>query len=332
MPTTHTDILIIGAGLAGLTAANALQRAGHAPLVIDKGRSVGGRLATRRVAGGLADHGAQFFTVRDAEFKTMVDDWLKHDLAYVWSYGWSDGSTADTPRDGHPRYAIRGGLNNLAKHLAEGVDCRVNQQVAIIERRDDLWVATLADEETEYTAKVLLMTPPVPQTLGLLNSGGVLLDSSDADGLTQVTYAPCVCGMFHVEGGLYLPEPGALQRPNAEIAWIADNQRKGISPDARIITLHGGPAFSREHYDDTDAALISRFTAELVSFMNPSAHIREAHIKRWRYSQPTVLYPARCLAAKGLPLVLAGDAFGEPRVEGAVLSGLAAARAVVGMV
>jgi hypothetical protein len=331
MSTTHTDILIIGAGLAGLTAANALQRAGHTPLVIDKGRSVGGRLATRRVADGLADHGAQFFTVRDAEFKAMVDGWLKDDLAYVWSYGWSDGSTADTPRDGHPRYAIRDGLNNLAKHLAQGVDCRVNHQVAIIERREDVWVATLADEATVYTARMLLLTPPVPQSLKLLESGGVPLDASDADGLAQVAYAPCVCGMFHVEGDVHLPEPGALQRPNAEIAWIADNQRKGISPEVRIITLHGGPAFSRAHYDDTDAALISRFTAELASFMDPGAHIREAHIKRWRYSQPTVLYPARCLAATGLPLVFAGDAFGEPRVEGAVLSGLAAARAIIGL-
>jgi predicted NAD/FAD-dependent oxidoreductase len=48
---------------------------------------------------------------------------------------------------------------------------------------------------------------------------------------------------------------------------------------------------------------------------------------RWRYSQPVQTFPARCYGiATAPPLVLAGDAFGGPRVEGAFLSGVAAAR------
>jgi len=51
----------------------------------------------------------------------------------------------------------------------------------------------------------------------------------------------------------------------------------------------------------------------------------------WLYAQPTVSHDEACLVAvEGpTPLVCAGDAFGQPRVEGAVLSGWAAADAIV---
>jgi renalase len=328
--TTETtcDILIIGAGLSGLMAARTLLPSNHKVILLDKGRSVGGRLATRRVGDGLADHGAQFFTVRDAEFGRLVASWVKHDLAYVWSLGWSDGSNADTPRDGHPRYAHRGGMNALAKTLSDGLDCHLDVQASAVRRGDDEWIVETKKGIT-YRARALLITSPAPQTLALLRAADVTLDAATIDALERIQYDPCVCGLFEITGEVFLPEPGALQRPTTEIAWIADNQRKGISPNARIITLHAGPAYSRSHYDDSDEVWINRFTAELAAFMKTDAHIRSAEIKRWRYSQPSVLHPERCLAVPEQRIIFAGDAFGEPRIEGATLSGIHAGRALM---
>ena len=69
--------------------------------------------------------------------------------------------------------------------------------------------------------------------------------------------------------------------------------------------------------------------ARLEKFLADGAVIVEAELKRWRYSQPTVLHPERYLAADGLPpLYFAGDAFREARVEGAFLSGTAAGEAL----
>ncbi|MCL4246543.1 MAG: FAD-dependent oxidoreductase [Anaerolineae bacterium] len=323
-----TDVLIVGAGVSGLMAAHVLKGAGASVVVVDKGNEVGGRLATWTIGAGSADLGAQFFTARDPEFQTHVDSWIADDLAFVWSRGWSDGSVSDNPRDGHARYAIRGGLATLAQHLAQGLDCRLETQIARLLFDGERWAAQSADSMV-YEAKQVLLTPPVPESLKLLAAGNIQLVSAEAELLDQIDYQPCLCGVFWIDGDIYLPEPGALQRAYADVAWIADNWRKGISPDARIITVQASSGYSHEHFEDSDEAIISRFTAELVAFMNPNAHVREVQIKRWRYAQPMKLHPHRFLAATGLPLVFAGDAFAGPRIEGAALSGLAAARALL---
>lgn len=70
---------VIGAGIAGLSCAGMLQTAGHAVMVFDKGRGVGGRIATRRVrapSGDVAiDHGAQYFTMCEPRFAAVAAGW-----------------------------------------------------------------------------------------------------------------------------------------------------------------------------------------------------------------------------------------------------------------
>ena len=68
------DVLVVGAGMAGVTAAAELQRAGRRVLVLDKGRAVGGRLASRRVGAATFDHGAQFITARTSRFAAVIEE------------------------------------------------------------------------------------------------------------------------------------------------------------------------------------------------------------------------------------------------------------------
>lgn len=322
------DVLIIGAGLAGLMAASTLQEKGIEAIVVDKGRRVGGRLATRRIGPGRADHGAQFFTVRRPEFQSRVEQWLAEGLVYRWSLGWSDGSLTPTTPDGYPRYAVQGGMNNLAQRLAQGLDVRVNVRITSVSRAGNGW--QIQDEAGQiYTSQALLLTPPVPQSLALLDAGQVHLSASDREALEQIKYAPCLAGLFWIEGEVRLPEPGAVQRPNAAVSWLADNRRKGISPEATIVTVHASPTSSSQLWPAQDEEALGLLRAALLHYLEPDGKIIESQLKRWRYALPTTLHPERCLAATGLPrLIFAGDAFGGPRVEGAALSGLAAAAMV----
>ena len=68
------DCVVIGAGIAGILAAKQIQQYNLNVFILEKSRGVGGRMATRRFNGGIFDHGAQFFTVREPEFDPVVQD------------------------------------------------------------------------------------------------------------------------------------------------------------------------------------------------------------------------------------------------------------------
>lgn len=329
MDPIETDVLVAGGGVSGLMAARRLQEAGFAVIVIEAGEVAGGRLATRQMAGGSADSGAQFFTVRDDEFRVEVDRWLAARLVYEWSRGWSDGSLIVNPPDGFPRYAARGGFGTLAGHLARGLNIRYSRRLLSILYASNRWQAT--DEMGgQWQSRGLIMTPPVPQSLELLDRGEVGLSDENRAALDAFRYAPCLCGLFFVVGETTLPPSGALQLPGHPITWIADNRHKGISPDARIITVHAAPEASAERWHQADDEVLTWMAAEIEPWLGGGVEVREARLERWSHAVPTAVYPQRCLFSEVPgPVAFTGDAFAGPRVEGAVLSGWAAADALL---
>ena len=67
------DVLIIGAGLAGLTCARRLREAGVSPLVVEAADDVGGRVRTDRVEGFLLDRGFQVLLTAYPEARRWLD-------------------------------------------------------------------------------------------------------------------------------------------------------------------------------------------------------------------------------------------------------------------
>ncbi len=315
----RTDVLIVGAGMAGLTAAAALQPTGRSILVIDKGRAVGGRLASRRIGLATFDHGAQFMTARDPRFVALIERWRDEGVVEEW-YRRSTEDSAE-----HPRWRGKPVMQAVARHLTRQVHVLLEKPMVSLRRHPDGWEATLASGET-VLARAALLTAPVPQSLALLESGGIELPSATRMRLESVEYERCLAVMAVLDGPARLPPPGGLALTDGPIAWIADNQRKGVSATPAV-TLHATAAFSLEHWDrdrqDSARELLGAATAWL------GANVLEFQVHGWRFSKPLRVeeYPC-CVLSASPPLVLAGDAFAGPRVEGAVLSGWAAADAL----
>ncbi|MGL4465200.1 MAG: NAD(P)/FAD-dependent oxidoreductase [Planctomycetia bacterium] len=319
--------LVIGGGAAGLTAARALQATGWTVLVVDKGRGAGGRLATRRVEAvdgvpldppAVFDYGAQYFTARDPRFLAMTREWQSAGVVRVWADGF--GATAGAAE---ARYAAVGGMRAVAKHLAQGLEVRTGVRVTSLKREPTGWSAAIEGGET-LSADAIVLTPPAPQSLELLAAGDAPLTPDERSVLEGIAYDPCWAGLAVLAGASGLPEPGGLHVGDGPIRWLADNTMKGVSRAAgSAVTIHAAPDFTRRHWDDPPAVvagLLSEAARPLLA-----AAIRHLEVHRWKFSLATAWRPEPCLALACGGLVLAGDGFGGPRVEAAVLSGLAAA-------
>ncbi len=316
-------VVVVGAGMAGLTAAHQLLKQCDV-VVLDKGRGVGGRLATRRIGDATLDHGAQFITTHSAEFALIVDRWVNDGVVAPWFRGRIGPEGALDP-DGHTRFRGSVSMNAVAKNLAAGLDVRTASQVAALARDAESWRVTLVDG-SELAADVVLATAPVPQTIALLENGDVVLTSSDAAALNAIAYDPCIALMAVLDGPSGLTEPGAVDPDGGPIDWMADNQLKGISP-VPAVTIHATPDFSRALWDASDEAITEALldAAQLHSAVISGS----VQIQRWLYARPSVEHPERFLRLSDLPpFVCAGDAFGGAKVEGAALSGAAAAREI----
>ncbi len=323
MPTT----LILGAGLAGLTAARELTQQGHNVLVVDKGRGVGGRLATRRLNNGRADHGAQYFSARSPDFQALAQAMTAAGIVQEWHIEQSDPASFQ-----HPRYVGTNGMNSLAKYLADGLNVQTGRRAVAVKQTEPGWQVTFDDGES-VTADSLIVTIPAPQTLALWQESGLALTADEQAVLEAIHYEPCLAVMLQLTQPSNVPAPGGLKLPpDSPVSWIADNQQKGISADGPTATLHASHSYSQQHLDDADLnALIPELVDAAAVYILPET-IVDQQIHRWRYSNATQRHNEPFLAAStSAPLLFGGDGFGQGNVEGAYLSGLAMARAVLSL-
>jgi renalase len=310
-------VAVVGAGLSGLVAARRLTEAGHDVVVLDKGAVPGGRLATDVVGDAACDSGAQFFTVRSEAFAALVDPWLRAGVAFEWTRGFDD------PPDGYPRYAVRGGMGALGAHLAAGLDVRLDTMVFAIRRGGGRWSVGI-DDGTAMVADALVVTCPLPQSASLLMTAEVAVPEQ----LRRTDYHRVVAVLAALDGPGAVPPHGGVQDADATFSFVADNHRKGVS-GAPGITLHVNHEESAAHWDDPPDELRAWALAAAAPWFGDAALVA-ARVRRWRFAGPQTIWPESCWTPEaGLPLALAGDAFAGPKVEGAALSGLAAAASIL---
>ena len=318
-----SSCIIVGGGITGLITATVLQRSGIRVTVLDKGRGIGGRLATRRVKQGEAiegvfDYGTQYFSVKQPQFQAWVDEWLQQGVVKEWCQGFGEV-------DGQPRYCGVNGTRGIAKHLAQNLDVQTNTKVVKVSYGDRWLVET--ENKQQYQGDVLVMTPPVPQSLALLDASKIVLPTKISSSLKQVSYHSCIAILALLSKPSQIPAPGGVALEDLALVWLADNYQKGISPNGYAVTLHASPKFSDAHWDSDDAEIADRLFTTASDYLG--SPVTKYQIHRWRYSLPKTFYSEPCLALSKTPLVMAGDAFVAPKIEGAVLSGIAAGESVV---
>jgi len=319
----QADYGIIGAGISGLIAAQHLSKQGQSVLVIDKARGVGGRMATRRKDDAVWDHGAQYIRFHNPENFADLPHWTgKVIQPWFEQMNSPDGLSGETAT----RWKCQKGMTSLPKFLAEGLPIHLSTRIATLEQHDDFW--RLQSENGEhFQVKKLLITAPGPQAVALLetlsNVGTAALSR-----IKKIHYDPCLALLIQLKTPSSLPSPGALKlTDNRVLSWLADNQQKGISP-VPCVTLHASPEWSATQFDTAEDSITQAMLEAAKPYLG-EVELLSAQLMRWRYSQPTQVNhddEAFCVVQNNPALIVAGDGLGGPSVEGAMRSGLAAAK------
>lgn len=334
-------VAIIGAGIAGLTAARMLSDSGVRVSVFDKGRGPGGRTSRRRTREGVSfDHGAQYFVVQHARFREQVEQWQSAGHVAVWRPRLcvfkANHLVAHPSPEAPMRYVGVPGMNAMARALADGIELHLKTRIVQLhdaeapdrrasgasENTPARWslVCETGDHFGAFTH--VLLTPPAPQTGALLDGHGRL-----ADAVGRVVMVPTWSILLAYEEPLAVGFDAAFV-DQGPLSWIARNSSKpgrAESPDTWV--LHATHEWTQENLRTAPEEILAFLLKEFVVCSGTSrAGKPDFHdMHRWAYASPPEPLTERCLVDPDRKLVVAGDWCGDNRVEGAYLSGRAAA-------
>ncbi len=311
------DVLIVGAGLAGLTAARDLVQAGYSVSILEKSRGVAGRAATKRLASGaLADYGAPFFTVRNQPLRDFVGQLESQGMVQVWQEGmqtWRSGQIYSA--GGYPRYSLAAGMTTLGKVIREGL--HITQNALVKEILEDS--AVVLESGETHRARAVLVNTPAPQALVLTRA---ILESQTDLALRTVEFAPCWALSVELKS---MPEVTwkFLRLEHPILVWVSlEHTKRGGNP---VVVLHANAKWSLENLEENAQTVIPQLVSALQALFTFETTEVIAH--RWRYAQATTPHPEAILAQGNL--VFCGDwcaPDGNARIETAFESGLAAAQ------
>jgi len=294
--------------MAGLACAEALRSAAFEVTLFDKGRGAGGRMSTRRVATAAGeasfDHGAQYFTVRDAAFQARVEAWRDAGQAAPWPAA-GDDAWVGTP-----------GMNAPVRQMAEAAGVHWSTRIEALSRDGDGW--RIADQIFDIT----LVATPAEQAWPLLAPW----EAGFAAKAAETPSAPC----WTVMAAFAEPLPFAADvlREQGLIGWAARNSAKPGRSGPESWVVQAGALWSRAHLEESAEAIVAplldalaeRAGAPLPAPLSASAH-------RWRYAKSGSAGDGLLWSA-ALRLGVCGDWLIGPRVEAAWLSGHRLAAAV----
>ena len=355
-PALH--VAVIGAGMAGITCARTLLQAGHRVTLLEQEAAVGGRMATQHTEFGSFDLGAQYFTVRDARFRRVLDDtpalvrpWSVSTVRVLDELG---HVLASAPPPTEPHYVAKPGMASLLTHWAEPIaqperfgnlpaHLLLSQRVTQIERdalEPTRWQLRTEDSRDApdpgqtvlggFDRVVLALPHPVAHRL-LADSG---LAPALRKHLGNVSVAPCWTLLLafpqasQPDMGSFGPHWNAARSTHHRISWLTRENCKPGRGSIERWTVQASPAWSSRHLSDGEQRVRDKLLKGFAEITGIRAAPPYTSIHRWLYAQTDTPLGRSHLLDAGLGIGLCGDWCLGHRVEDAFISGLELALAM----
>ncbi len=311
-------VAIIGAGLAGLTAAKKLIASECDVTIFDKSRGVGGRIATRRADAGLVfHHGLAYLRGASIEFTEQLKQWCEQGVLRQWT-----GQIVRLPLNGKPipvqtaftRYVSYPNATSLPKYLSAGLNLKLGVSIHRLERVGTTWRLIDADQNLHGTFDQLVIAVPPQQTTTLLGA-----DHPACRQIASVQMKPVWALMVGLEkpSGLTFD---AARPEGSPLVWMMRTISRSEDTNTECWSFHVDTEWSRHNLERTPDEIIALLRPEIERVLGTSNLLHVA-AHRWRYAlagDPLGVANVRMDAEQ---LTIIGDWCLGDRAEHAWLSG-----------
>lgn len=320
-------VAVIGAGMSGAACAVHLQQQGVVVQLFDKGRSVGGRMSSKKQQQGYLDLGAQYFTARHADFIAQVTQWQRAGVMERWSgalYRYQGGQLLRSA-DQQCRFLGVPSMHAPLKAWLAPVSQQLSCQITSLQYQHG-WQLQSAQGELFGPFDYVVLALPAAQAKVLLAGLSPLADHIEPD-ILQPCWAinlQLAEPSGHSAGGIFVKDAAV------PLSWLARQNSKPGRSSTESWLLHFTPDFSRQHLASTPAQLTEIASTLLSQILGRPVQLASAVCHRWLYAQQN-----KALSIPGLlhdteqALLVCGDWTKGGRIENAFLSGREAAMRIL---
>lgn len=310
-------VAIIGAGISGLSCARELQKAGFLVSLFDKSKGVGGRMSHRYYENWEADHGAQYFTAREALFQAQVDDWQKQGVVHSWKgkiVTLSNGQMHTKSSDSI-RYVGTPAMTSPAKALASNLNLHTQHTVTDIHQVNRLWKITTKEHgKLEAEFDYLILAIPSVQAQKIVGKYSSVFNEV----CHEVQMLPCWTLLAYFKNSLDLPYDGAFVENNL-FSWIARDSSKPNRPVYETWVAQAANDWSFEHVDFTQFEIEPVLIKAFADLTGHKPDLYQSHL--WRYAKLAKPSEREFVYDPAIQVGLCGDWLKTSTVEGAWTSG-----------
>lgn len=359
MSSVVTKVAVVGSGISGAVCASTLARNGFSVTLFESARGPGGRMSQRREIGEdgkelFFDHGAPAFSVKNTDVLGLVHEWEARGLVAEWkaNFGTFDCIAKkfhDVEKEGLiKKYVGVPSMNSICKALCRepGVESKFGSGVGRMEwlEDDNLWSLTGLDGQNlgHFTGVVAsdknMVSPKFTEVTGKPPPLDFNLAPEVAVKLQNIPVSPCFALMLAFAEPLSsIPAKGLLFENSEVLSWAyCDSSKPGRSSASECWVLHSTMEYAKRviaqnGMQKPSNAFLTKVAEELLQEFQstglnvPSPLFKKAH--RWGSAFPaaSIAREEKCLWDTKKRLAVCGDFCVSPNVEGAILSGMAAA-------
>uniref|UniRef100_A0A2N9IGI7 Amine oxidase domain-containing protein n=1 Tax=Fagus sylvatica TaxID=28930 RepID=A0A2N9IGI7_FAGSY len=359
MNNVAKKVAVVGSGISGAVCASSLAKNGVSVTIFESARGPGGRMSQRREVSEdgkelVFDHGAPFFTASNAEVLGLVHEWESRGLVAQWKHNFGSFDCAsnkfvDMEQEGSAkRYVGVPGMNAICRALCQepGVESKFGVGVGRLEwlENENLWSLIGLDGQNlgHFQGVVAsdknIVSPRFTNVTGRPPPLDLSLAPELSVKLQDIPVIPCFALMLAFAEPLSaIPIKGFTIKNSDVLSWAhCDSSKPGRSATSERWVLHSTMEYANSVIAQTGLQKLSEATLKKVAeelfheFQSTGLKISQPFFKkahRWGSAFPatSIAREEKCLWEKNKRLAIAGDFCVSPNIEGAIVSGIAAA-------